>query len=83
MSRYKIIVTQSIDRVYEVEAGSKKEAMDIYFNYDSRTKFIEEKELEEVDTQIEVKRIKPKRKKKQYKETNLNDFVPDSRIIYK
>lgn len=54
MKKYRIIVSQSIDRIYEVDANDKEQALDIYFEYDHRTKFVEEKEVPEMDAQIEV-----------------------------
>ena len=51
--KYKIISSICVDRIYEVEAKSKEEALEIYFEFDDRTKFIEEKEILDSDINIE------------------------------
>jgi len=55
MTKYHIIVTQTIDRIYEVEADSKEQAEEIYLQYDDRTKFVKERDVPELETDMEIK----------------------------
>lgn len=57
MATYRIIVSQVVDRVYEVYAEDKDQALDIYFNYGSSTKFVEERESDYTDPEIEVEEV--------------------------
>ena len=58
MSDYKkaftIEVTSPIVRKYIVVAKDKKQALDIYYQFDDRTQFISEKIVDECESKIEV-----------------------------
>ena len=55
--KFRITVTQTVDRIYELDAENKKQALEIYNQFDDRTHFIKEKECDGIDTPIEIEEI--------------------------
>ena len=60
MNKYKISVVESVERIYEVEAENEDEAQKTYWEFDEtsgKVKFIEEKEVDGLDTQVEITKM--------------------------
>ena len=58
MKKFRITATCTVDRIYEVEADSEREAWYIYHQYDDRTKKVGEKDIDSVDTPLSIEEVK-------------------------